>query len=104
MRRNGEPAPLVDHVTDFACRFSLEIRKLRADAEKMAIGGRYLHSWKNEKVIHRQSVQSHQAFLEHVIDRIACVMIGNRKAVQTFGARGCNQVFRTGDTVPGKKR
>jgi hypothetical protein len=31
-------------------------------------------------------------------------MIGDSKAVQTFGARGRNHVFRTGDTVPGKKR
>jgi hypothetical protein len=70
----------------------------------MAIGGCYFHSGKNEKIIDRQSVQSHQAFLEQVIDRIARVVIGNREAMQAFGASGCNHVFRTGDTVPGKKR
>jgi hypothetical protein len=42
--------------------------------------------------------------LEQVIDRIACVVIGNGNAMQTFGARGCYHVFRTGDTVPRKKR
>jgi hypothetical protein len=31
-------------------------------------------------------------------------VIGNGDAMQTFGTRGGNQVFRTGDTVPGKKR
>src|SRR6267142_6560292 len=104
MRRNSEPAALVDYVADFACRFSLEVRKLRADAEKMAIGGCHFHSWENEKIIHRQSIQSHQAFLEQVIDRIACVVIGDCNAMQTFGARRCNHVFRTRDTVPGKER
>jgi hypothetical protein len=42
--------------------------------------------------------------LEQVIDRITRVVIGNGDAMKTFGARGCNQVFRTGDAVPGKKR
>src|SRR6267142_3367930 len=104
MRRNSEPAALVDYVANVACRFSFQVRKLRADAEKMAIGGCHFHSWENEKIIHRQSIQSHQAFLEEVIDRIACVVIGDSNAMQTFGARSCNHVFRTGDTVPGKKR
>jgi hypothetical protein len=31
-------------------------------------------------------------------------MIGNSNAMQTFGACGRNHVFRTGDTVSGKKR
>jgi hypothetical protein len=104
VRRNGEPAALVDHVANLARWFSLEVRKLRTDAEKMAIGGCYFHSWENEKIIDRQSVQSHQAFLEQVIDRIACVVISDSNAMQTFGARRCDHVFRTGDTVPGKKR
>ena len=70
----------------------------------MTIGGRDLHSGENEKIINRQPIQSHQAFLEQVIDRIACVVIGDGNAMQTFGARGCDHVFRTGDTVPGKER
>jgi hypothetical protein len=103
VRRNGEPPALVDYVADFACWFSLEVRKLRTDAQKMAIDGRHFHSRENEKIIDRQSVQSHQAFFEKIIDRIACVVIGDSNAMQTFGARGCDHVFRTGDTVPGKK-
>src|SRR5437868_15462084 len=103
MWRNGEPAAFVNYFANFARRFSLEVRKLRTDAEKMAVGGRHFHSWENEKIIDRQSIQSHQALLQKVIDRIACVVIGNGKAMQTFGARSCNQIFRTGDTVPGKK-
>src|SRR5437016_2111045 len=31
-------------------------------------------------------------------------MVGDSDAVQTFGARGRNQIFRTGNTVSGKKR
>src|SRR6266496_1574231 len=103
MRRNREPASLMDYVADFARRFSLEVGKFRTDAEKVAVGGRHFHSWENEKIIHRHSIQSHQALLQKVIDRIACVVIGYGNAMQTFGARGCNQIFRTGDTVPGKK-
>src|SRR5437870_13485869 len=101
MRRNSEPAALVDYVADFACRFSLEVRKLRADAEKMAIGGRHFYSWENEKIIDRQSIQSHQALLQKVIDRIAWVVIGNGKARQTLSACSCNQILWTGDAVRG---
>src|SRR5207248_11795682 len=102
--RNGEPAALMDYFADFARWFSLQVGKLRTDAEKMAIGCCYFYSRENEKIIHRQAVQSHQAFLEQVIDRIARVVIGNGDAMQAFGACGCNHVFRTGDTVPGKER
>jgi len=31
-------------------------------------------------------------------------VVGNGDAVQTFGARGRNQIFRAGNTVSGKKR
>src|SRR5207245_9631895 len=96
MRRNSEPAALVDYVADFACRFSLEVRKLRTDAEKMAIGGRHFHSRKNEKIINRQSIESHQALLEKVIDRIACVVISNGDAMQTLGTRGFNILIASG--------
>src|SRR6059058_6039974 len=70
----------------------------------MAVGGRYFYSRENEEIIDRQSIQSHQTFLEQVIDRIACVVIGDSNAMQTFGARCCNHIFRAGDAVPGKKR
>src|SRR6266513_4104790 len=59
VRRNGKPAALVDYVADFACRFSLQVRKLRADAEKVAISGGHFHARENEEIIDRQSVQSH---------------------------------------------
>src|SRR5204863_998701 len=49
VRRNGQPTPLVDDVADLACRFSLEVRKLGTDTEKMSIGGGHLHSRQNEK-------------------------------------------------------
>src|SRR5436309_9408357 len=70
----------------------------------MTIGSRYFYSRENEEIIDRQSIQSHQTFLEQVIDRIACVVIGDSNAMQTFGARCCNHIFRAGDAVPGKKR
>ena len=80
MRRNGETAALVDHVADFARRFSFQVRQLGADTKQMPVGGGHLDSRENEKIIDRQSVQSHQAFLEQVIDRIACVVIGDGDA------------------------
>jgi len=70
----------------------------------MTIGGRDLNPRENEKIVDRQSVQPHQAFLEQVVHRVACVVIGDGETVQTFGARGRNQVFRAGNTVAGKKR
>src|SRR5262249_61563380 len=81
MRRKGEPATLVDHVADLASRFSFEVRKLRADAQKVAISGRHFHSRENKKIIDRHSVQPHQAFLQQIIDRVACVVIGNGNAM-----------------------
>ena len=81
MRRNSEPAALVDDVADLACRLSLQVRKLCADAQKVAISGGDFHPRKNEKIIDRQAVQPHQAFLKQVIDRIACVVIGDGNAV-----------------------
>src|SRR6476619_5472379 len=104
MRRNGEPAALVDHVADLARRLSLQVRQLGTDTKQVPVGGSHFDSGQNETIIYRQSVQSHQAFLEQVIDRIACVVISDCNAMQTFGARRCDHVFRTGDTVPGKKR
>src|SRR6266513_1447050 len=93
----------MNHFADLAGRLSLQIGKRRADAEKMTIGCRHLHTGQDQEIIDRQTVEPHQAFLEQVIDRIAGVVIGNRDAVQTFGARGSDQIFRTGNTVPGKK-
>ena len=94
----------MNDVADFARWLSLQVGQLCSDAEKMTIGRRDLDPGKNEKIIHRQSVQPHQAFLEKVIHRVARVVIGDGDAVQTFGAPGSNQVFRAGNTVAGKKR
>ena len=58
----------------------------------------------NEKIVDRQTVKPHQAFLEQIIDSVAGVVIGDGDAVQTFGARGRDQIFRAGNTVAGKKR
>src|SRR6266496_1333374 len=104
VRRNGEPAAFMNHLANLARRLSLQIRKRRADTEKMTIGCRHLHAGQDQEIIDRQTVEPHQAFLEQVIDRVAGVVIGNRDAVQPFGARGSDQIFRTGNTVPGKKR
>src|SRR5437667_905065 len=104
MRRNGETAAFVNDVADFARRFSFQVRQFRADAEKMAISSGHLDSRKNQKIIDWQPVKSHQAFLEQVINRVACVVISDGDAIQTFGARGRDQVFRAGNAVSGKKR
>src|SRR6516162_5613030 len=94
----------MNHIADFARRFSLQVGQLSTDTEKMAIGSRNLDSRQYEKIVYRQAVQSHQTLLQQVIHSIAGVVIGNSDAVQTFGARGRNQIFRTGNTVSGKKR
>src|SRR5437764_14186199 len=70
----------------------------------MTVSGRDLDPRENEKIIDRQSIQPHQAFLEKIIHSVARVVIGGGDAVQTLGARGRNQVFRAGKTVSRKKR
>src|SRR5215813_11416680 len=77
MRRNGEPASLVDYVAYLSSWFSLQVRQLCANAQKMTIGSRHFYSRQNEKTIDWHSVQSHQTFLKQVIDGIAGVVIGD---------------------------
>jgi hypothetical protein len=69
----------------------------------MTVGCRHLHAGQDQEIIDRQTVEPHQAFLEQVIDRVASVVISNCDSVQTFGARGSDQIFRARNTVPGKK-
>src|SRR6188472_4449618 len=104
MRRDGETAALVNDVADLACWFSFQVRQLGTDTEQMPVRSSHLDSRQKEKVVDWHSIESHQAFFKQVIDRIACVVIGDCYAMQTFRARGRDHVFRTGDTVPGKKR
>jgi len=53
MRRNGEPAALVNNIANFQCRFPFQIRQRRADAKQVTISGRHFHSRQNQKIIHR---------------------------------------------------
>src|SRR5439155_15196990 len=59
---------------------------------------------KNQKIIDWHTVKSNQTFLEQVINHVACVVISDGDAIQTFGARGRDQDFRAGNAVSGKKR
>src|SRR5437867_12245698 len=43
MRRNRQPAAVVNDVAYFARRFSFQIWKLRTDAKKATIGGRHVY-------------------------------------------------------------
>ena len=103
MRRNGQTAALMNHVADFARRFSFQVGQLGADTKQMPVRGGHLDSRQNEKIVDRHTIKSHQAFLEQVVDRVAGVVIGDGDAIQTFCARRGDHVFRAGDTVPGKK-
>src|ERR1700736_3092433 len=104
MRRNRETAALVDGVADFPGRFAFQIRKLGTDAEKVAIGGGHFDAGQNEETIDRLTVETHQTFFEQISDRVTGVVIRNGDAVQTFGARRRDQIFRTGDTITREKR
>ena len=104
MWRNGETAALMNDIADFPRRFSLQIRQLRTDAEKMTIGGGHFHSGQNEEIIDGQTIQPHQTFLKQVIDRVAGVVIGDGNTVQTLNAGGRNQVFRARNAISGKER
>src|SRR4029077_4688978 len=50
MRRNGEPAALVDHVADLASRLSLQVRQLGTDTKQVPVRGSHLDPWQNEKI------------------------------------------------------
>ncbi len=104
MRRNRETAALVNDVANFTRRFAFQIRQLGADAKKVTIGGGHFDAGQNEETIDRLAVETHQTFFEQISDRIAGVVIGNGDAVQTFGARRRDQIFRAGDAVAGKER
>src|SRR5437762_4041186 len=104
MRRNGESAALVDEVANLAGRFSFQVGQFCPDAKQMAIGGRDLDAGENEKVIDRLTVETHQTFLEQIVDRIACIVIGDGEPMQTFGPGRRDQILRAGNPVARKKR
>src|SRR5207302_2483741 len=104
MRRNSETAALMNNFAYFARRFSFQVRQLRADTKKVAIGSSHFDAGQNEKAVDRLAVETHQAFFEHVSDRIAGVVVGQGDAMQAFRARGRDQILRTGNAVAGKKR
>src|SRR5262245_60896232 len=104
MRGNGETAALVNDIAHFARGLSFQIGQLGADTKQMTVRGSYFDSRKNEKIVDWHAIKSHQAFLEQVIDRVTCVVIGDGDPVQTFGARRGDQIFRAGNSITGKKR
>src|SRR2546430_5329711 len=104
MWRNGQTAAFMNHIADFARRFSFQVGQLRTDTEKMTIGGRDLDSGENGEIIDWETIQAHQTLLEQIIHSVACVVISDSGSVQAPGACGRNQIFRTGNTVSGKKR
>src|SRR2546427_3883092 len=63
MWRNGETAALMNDVADFPRRFSLQIRQLRTDAEKMTIGGGHFHSRQKQGTTHGASNPPQQTLL-----------------------------------------
>jgi len=104
MRRNREPAPLVNDVADFARGFSFQVRQLSADAQQVAVGGGDFDSGQNEKTVHGLTVEPHQSFFEHVGDSVAGVVIRYGNAMQTFRLGSADQIFRTRNAVAGEKR
>src|SRR6266481_9488886 len=104
MRRNGETAALMNNFAYFARRFSFQVRRLRADAKKVAIGSSHFDAGQNEKSVDRLAVETHQTFFEHVGHRVARVVIGHGDAVQAFRAPGRDQLLGSGNAVAGKKR
>src|SRR4051812_4012047 len=104
MRRNGEPAPFVNDLANFASRFAFQIRQGRADAKQMTFIRRHFLPGDDQEAIDRQSVLPHQALVEHVGDRIAGVVIGYGETMQTLGLGGRNVVLRAGDSIARKER
>src|SRR5438105_14052695 len=102
MRRNSETAALMNNFAYFARRFSFQVRQLRADTKKVAIGSSHFDAGQNEKAIDRLAVETHQAFFEHVSDRIAGVLIVQGDAMQAFRERAPDHSLPTEHAVARK--
>ena len=94
----------MDDFADFARWLSLQVGKLGTDAKEVTVSGCDFDSGQNNKIIDRLAIESHQAFFEQISNRVAGIVIGDGEAMQAFGSSGGNQIFRTGDTISGKKR
>src|SRR4051812_32096533 len=99
MGRNGEPAPLVNDLTDFAGRFALQIGQSRADTKQVSFGGRYFGAGNDEEIGDGVAVLGHQPFFGQVSDRVAGVMVGDGKPVEAFFTGGGDIVLRARDAI-----
>jgi hypothetical protein len=83
-------------------RCPLQIRQHGPDAKEMAFRSSYFDSGNYQEVVDWESVFSHEAFVEHVSDGIASVVIGYRKPIKPFFAGGLDELLRIADPVPRK--
>src|SRR5258708_33833935 len=104
MGRNSDPAGFVDQIPYSNRGPALEVRQYGANTEEMALRCRDLHSGHNQEIIDRQTVRSHIPLIDHILNRIAGVMVGNGKAIEPPGSGGFDQLLWPANPVARKER
>jgi hypothetical protein len=94
----------VDQIAYFKRGPALEVRQYGANTEEMAFRRRDLHSGHNQEIIDRQTVRSHIPLIDHILNGIAGVMVGNGKAIEAFGSGRFDQLLWAANTVARKER
>ena len=99
MRRNGQPARLMDERDGFEGRDALEIRQGDAEREEMAFRRGDFLAGNDEQAVDGLALLVHETVLEEVVDAGAGVVIGDGEAVQALGARFADECFRLSHAV-----
>jgi hypothetical protein len=81
-----------------------QVRENSPYAEQMPFSGGDLDPRDNQKIVYRQTVRTHQSPVGQILYGVTGVVVCNRKSTQPFSASGFNELLRTTDAVPGKKR
>src|SRR5215472_4597720 len=58
----------------------------------------------DEEIVNRQAISSHQSFVQHVLDRVAGVVVSHGETIQTIFARCFDQLLWAADPVARKER
>jgi hypothetical protein len=94
----------MDQIAYFKRWPALEVRQYRANTEKMALGGRDLHSGNDQEIVDRQTIRPHISPIHQILYGIAGVVVGDGEAVEAFGSGRFDQLLWAADTVARKER
>ena len=102
MRRNGQPARLMNQRDGFDGRDALEVGQGDPEREEMPLGGGDFLARDDEQAIDRQAFLVHEAVLQEVVDTSAGIVVGDGETVQALGLGFLDEGFRLGHAVGGE--